>query len=138
MYTVTGNWLRDLFKRYDDKLFPANYRGFLGINKRKTINSAIKNTAEKQAADFWVYNNGITLLTNQFTKQKTPKHKATLSGISIINGAQTTGSIGGIDSATDLSDVQIMCRIVISKNPDKINEIVKFNNTQNKITTWIS
>lgn len=65
IYTVKGSWLRNLFKQYDDRLFSANYRGFLGISKRKKINSAIKSTAERQPSDFWVYNNGITLLTNE-------------------------------------------------------------------------
>lgn len=133
IYTVKGSWLRDLFKQHDDRLFSANYRGFLGISKRKKINSAIKNTAEKQPSDFWVYNNGITLLTNQVIRKGS---KSTLRGISIINGAQTTGSLGSVDSSVNLSNVKVMCRIVVCKNPEKIDEIVKFNNTQNKITTW--
>jgi len=133
IYTVKGSWLRELFKQHDDRLFSANYRGFLGISKRKKINSAIKNTAEKQPSDFWVYNNGITLLTNEVIRKGS---KSTLRGISIINGAQTTGSLGSVDSSVDLSNVNVMCRIVVCKNPEKIDEIVKYNNTQNKITTW--
>lgn len=133
IYTVKGRWLRDLFKLYDDRLFSANYRGFLGISKRKKINSAIKSTAERHPQDFWVYNNGITLLTNKLEKVgRTTK----LHGISIINGAQTTGSLGSIDAHVDLSGVNVMCRIVVCKNPEKIEEIVKYNNTQNRITTW--
>lgn len=133
IYTVKGSWLRELFKQHDDRLFSANYRGFLGISKRKKINSAIKNTAEKQPSDFWVYNNGITLLTNGVIRKGS---KSTLRGISIINGAQTTGSLGSVDGSVDLSNVNVMCRIVVCKNPEKIDEIVKYNNTQNKITTW--
>ena len=133
LYTVEGSWLRDLFKQYDDRLFSANYRGFLGISKRKKINSSIKNTAERQPSDFWVYNNGITLLTNEVV----PEGRSTkLRGISIINGAQTTGSLGSVDSTVDLARVSVMCRVVVCKNPDKIEDIVKYNNTQNKITTW--
>lgn len=133
IYTVKGSWLRDLFKQHDDRLFSANYRGFLGISKRKKINSAIKGTAEKQPSDFLVFNNGITLLSNEVIQKK---HKSILRGISIINGAQTTGSLGSVESSVDLSKVIVMCRIVVCKNPQKIDEIVKYNNTQNKITTW--
>lgn len=50
IYNVKGTWLRDLFKQHDDRLFSANYRGFLGISKRKKINSSIKSTAERQSA----------------------------------------------------------------------------------------
>lgn len=133
IYTVKGSWLRNLFKEHDERLFSANYRGFLGISKRKKINSSIKSTAERQPADFWVYNNGITLLTNQVTKER---GGTKIRGISIINGAQTTGSLGSVDSKIDLSKVSVMCRVVVCKNPEKIEEIVKFNNTQNRITTW--
>lgn len=133
VYTVTGSWLRNLFKQYDERLFSANYRGFLGITRRKTINSAIRNTAMSQPSDFWVFNNGITLLTRAL---KGRRGASTLDGISIINGAQTTGSLGNVDSLVDLSSVQVMCRIVVCKNPEKIDDIVKFNNTQNRITTW--
>ncbi|AXV83332.1 AIPR family protein [Ralstonia solanacearum] len=133
IYTVKGNWLRLLFRQYDDRLFSANYRGFLGISKRKKINSAIKNTAERQPTDFWVYNNGITLLANEVVRRG---RKTTLKGISIINGAQTTGSLGSVDQLVGLSDVSVMCRVVVCKNPEKIDDIVKYNNTQNRITTW--
>lgn len=133
LFTAKGEWLRELFRNYDENLFSANYRGFLGISKRKKINSAIKSTAEKQSSDFWVFNNGITLLTTGlFTKGK----RSVIKGISIINGAQTTGSLGSVEDNVSLDDVRVMCRIVVCKNPKKIDQIVKFNNTQNKITTW--
>lgn len=133
LFTVKGGWLRELFKSYDEDLFSANYRGFLGISKRKKINSAIKSTAEKQASDFWVFNNGITLLTTDLYSKG---RRSAIKGVSIINGAQTTGSIGSIEDNIPLDDVRVMCRIVVCKNPSKIDQIVKFNNTQNKITTW--
>lgn len=134
LYTVKGSWLRELFKSYDDRLFSANYRGFLGINKRKKINSSIKSTAERQPTDFWVFNNGITLLTKE--RIIDDEGLNILRGISIINGAQTTGSLGSVDSKIDLSNVNVMCRVVVCKNPEKIDEIVRYNNTQNRITTW--
>lgn len=133
IFTVNGSWLRNLFKAYDERLFSANYRGFLGVTRRKTINSAIRSTATNQPADFWVFNNGITMLTEGLTKRGKTIH---LKGVSIINGAQTTGSLGHVDASTDLSNVHVMCRIVVCKNPDKIDDIVKYNNTQNRITTW--
>jgi AIPR protein len=134
IYTVKGGWLRDIFKQHDDRLFSANYRGFLGAGRKGNINSAIKSTAERQPEDFWVFNNGITLLTNKVTEKRNGRKY--LSGISIINGAQTTGSLGSVDLLVDLSDVFVMCRVVVCKNPGKVNDIVKYNNTQNKITTW--
>ncbi len=131
--TIPGEWLRNQFNTFGDNLFSANYRGFLGVSKRKKINSGIKNTAEKMPDNFWVYNNGITILT---TKIETEKNKNYLIGLSIINGAQTTGSIGSLDSKVDLSKVKVPARVIECSDAETISEIVKYNNTQNKITTW--
>jgi|SRR5690554_603278 len=131
--SVPGFWLRDLFLKYGDELFSANYRGFLGVNKRKKINSGIKSTAEKQPQNFWVFNNGITILTTKLTKEK---QGVNLEGISIINGAQTTGSIGSLDGSIDLKEVYVLTRVIECSEHTTIDEIVKYNNTQNKITTW--
>lgn len=138
LFTVKGKWLRDLYIKHGDNLFSANYRGFLGANKKKRINNGIQQTINNQPDDFWVFNNGITLITN---KIGTYSSKSYIEGISIINGAQTTGSIGSLEVKDDvllqkISQLEVMCRIVVCKNQEKITEIVKFNNTQNKITTW--
>jgi hypothetical protein len=58
---VPGDWLHALYPKYEDSLFSANYRGFLGFGKRRKINTAIRTTAESSASDFWAYNNGITV-----------------------------------------------------------------------------
>lgn len=132
--TVSGQWLREQYNKYSGDLFSANYRGFLG-NSRQRINNGIKTTAEKAQKNFWAFNNGITLLTN---KIHTETDKTILSGMSIINGAQTTGSLGAVPDSIDLSETKILTRIIESSDPKIINDIVKFNNTQNKITAWDS
>ena len=138
LFTVKGSWLRNLYLKYGDSLFSAKYRGFLGANKRRKINFGIQQTINNQPEDFWVFNNGITLITNNIGSESS---KSYIEGISIINGAQTTGSIGSIDikNIDDLDNIEkleVMCRVVVCKNQERINEIVKYNNTQNKITTW--
>jgi hypothetical protein len=132
--SLPGAWLREQFHKYGDDLFSANYRGFLGIGKRRKINSAIRSSAETTPIDFWVLNNGITILT---TKADPRGSRIILSGMSIINGAQTTGSIGSVDSTKHpLTDLTVMCRIIESADADVIARIIKYNNTQNEITTW--
>jgi AIPR protein len=132
--SVPGVWLHQLFAKYGDTLFSANYRGFLGITRRRRINTGIRQSAESKPTDFWVFNNGITLLT---LGRRDDKESTVLTGISIINGAQTTGSIGSIDlSKNDLKDVKVLCRVIQCNDDDTIAEIVKYNNTQNEITTW--
>ncbi|HLY44770.1 MAG TPA: AIPR family protein [Stellaceae bacterium] len=132
--SVPGSWLRELYEKHSERLFSANYRGFLGITRRRRINTGIRQSAESKPADFWVFNNGITLLT---LGAKPSKDGVELTGISIINGAQTTGSIGSIDRRRyDLSNVKVLCRIIECTDPETIDDIVKFNNTQNEIMTW--
>ena len=132
--SVPGTWLHDLFKRFDQRLFSANYRGFLGITKRRKINTAIRASAEGAPHDFWVFNNGITLLTLGIGDEKS---ETRLTGVSIINGAQTTGSIGSIDLGRhSLQGVRVLCRVIECSDPQKISDIVRYNNTQNEITTW--
>ncbi|WP_215634793.1 AIPR family protein [Clostridium baratii] len=136
--TISGEWLYEQFNKYEDDLFSTNYRGFLGITKTRKINNGIKRTAESKGDNFLVYNNGITILTNKF---ETVQHKGLnkgviLKGMSIINGAQTTGSIGQVKDKEKLKNVKVLCKIVETTDEQTIEEIVKYNNTQNVITTW--
>ncbi len=83
--SVPGTWLHTAYTRYSDDLFSANYRGFLGSNRRRRVNAGIRESAETRPSDFWAFNNGITILTMAMKKNKAGR--PTLSGMSIINGA---------------------------------------------------
>lgn len=134
VFSAPGSWLHWLFNKYGDALFSANYRGFLGFSRRRKINTAIRGTAETSPADFWVFNNGVTVVTLGFSEISSGTR---LTGISVINGAQTTGAIGSVDlSKHDIRAVRVLCRAIVCRNSDKIGSIVRFNNTQNEITTW--
>lgn len=136
IFTIDGEWLKQQFDTYGPSLFSANYRGFLGISKRgrKKINSGIKSTTETEPDNFWAFNNGITILTAKISEDIT-NNETTLDGISIINGAQTTGSISQSTQA-DLKKVKILCRVIEATNATTISSIIEYNNTQNEITSW--
>src|SRR5262249_43518761 len=103
--------------------------------RRRRVNKGIRDSAETRPADFWAYNNGITILT--MTVRKDKGGRATLAGMSIINGAQTTGSIGSVDlTRNSLRHLRVLCRGIESSDVSKIAEIVRFNNTQTAITAW--
>jgi len=131
--TINGNWLRELYLRNKDNLFSANYRDYLGNFKRKgNINFEMTKTAENEPQSFWVYNNGVTALTNKITiKNK----KIQIHGVSIINGAQTTGSIGAT-SEERAKLINVPFRVVECKDKRKISKIIKYNNTQNEIKAF--
>lgn len=136
VFSISGKWLYDIFKTYGDDLFSANYRGFLGIGKRKKINNSIRQTVETEPSNFWVYNNGITILTLGIHDAGNGNKK--IDGMSIINGAQTTGSISMVDEskAENLKKAKVLCRVIKCEDTNLIPAIVKANNTQNEITSW--
>ncbi len=128
--TVPAIWVKKLHDKYKNDLFSANYREYLGIiPKEDNINNQITSTAIAEPQNFWVYNNGITALTFELNIKTRWKK---IRGISIINGAQTTGSLGSIpDSAAETAKVPI--RFVECKDSSLIDKIILFNNTQNAI-----
>lgn len=132
--TLNGTWLRTLFNQYQGDLFSANYRSYLGTS-RKYINQGIKTSAERSSKNFWAFNNGITILTQGYEQKP---GKTILHGISIINGAQTTGSLGMLANSTNLDNVKILTRIIQCTDPNLISDIVRYNNTQNRINAWDS
>lgn len=127
--TVPGNWIRKLYIQHSDRLFSANYRDYLGyVQRRGNINYEITQTAESEPVNFWVYNNGITALTHEL-KLGT---EVQIRGISVINGAQTSGALGDTPESST-ADTRVLIRIVECRSQDLINKIIRYNNTQNEI-----
>jgi hypothetical protein len=64
---LKGEELVTLAQRYGDKLYASNVRDFLGVrSSSRNINRQIERTAKEKPANFWVFNNGITVLTKTF------------------------------------------------------------------------
>jgi hypothetical protein len=133
--TIPGRLLHQLFNTNKEKLFSANVRDYLGSRASDSnINNGIKETAEKDPENFWVFNNGITAIVNDFYVKKNNKsHTVNFTGISIVNGAQTTGAIGNLDSEPD-KKLFAPIRLIKTKDENVVYDIIKFNNSQNKIS----
>lgn len=132
---VPGNWLADLYRRYETDLFSANLRGYLGSRSSdKNINNGIKRTAVEEPQNFLVYNNGITSLVLDYDYSKKTKkgRRLKITGVSIVNGAQTTGSIASAGAAVK-GDLLVGVRFIRATSDDLIEKIVKYNNSQNKL-----
>jgi hypothetical protein len=126
--TVSLQWLHQMYQDYGNDLFSANIRGYLG-SKSQDINKSIKETCSEQPDNFWVYNNGITCLVHDYEYNESDK-KLVLKGISIVNGAQTTGAIGSTEITVD---GYLPIRFVATKKQDIWQKIIQYNNSQNKI-----
>lgn len=133
--SIPAKWLQEIYNIYKDDIFSANPRNYLGDRKSdKNINSHIKATINITPSDFWVYNNGLTALVHSFTPPREGNSEKILSitGISIINGAQTTGAIG--TTPFIISDkIMVQARFVVCDDFETIRKIIKYNNSQNKL-----
>lgn len=132
---VPGTWLRQLFLTHKEDLFSANVRDYLGSRRSDAnINNGIKETSIAEPADFAVYNNGVTALVLDFELGARSKggRNLEITGISVVNGAQTTGSIGSLDSDPS-GELLVPVRFVKSSDEYLLDRIVRFNNLQNKV-----
>lgn len=127
---VKGSWIRRLYLNYKDDLFSGNPRNYLGAGKRKNkINLGIMDTVEKQPDNFWAYNNGLTALVNDYDLED--GILSAVQGITIINGAQSTGAIGAVEKLEE--DFLVPIRFIVCSDPKIIEEIINNNNKQNEI-----
>lgn len=133
--TAVGEW----YSLFGNKLFAQNIRFYKG---RTDVNDGIKKTLNREPQNFIFYNNGIKLLCKKITrkaKYSTSNETGifTLEGVSLINGAQTTGSIGSIfiEDPTKLENAKVMIQLIdMSEMPQEIGKsITKLSNTQNRI-----
>ncbi|MBX2991051.1 MAG: AIPR family protein [Bacteroidetes bacterium] len=131
--------LATLWKNHRKKLFTENIRNFIGLSD---INTGILKTIEIEPEKFIYFNNGVTILCNTVNPlpAKTVGKTTGLfdcKGLTIINGAQTVGSLGiALDRFPDkLQKSKVFVRLIpLSNAPENFgNSITIASNTQNKI-----
>jgi hypothetical protein len=129
--TLPGKELVRLYGIHGDTLFDRNVRLFLGARKG-SVNAEIASTVKSpiQRGNFWAYNNGITIICDQFKVEKDMLH---LSNFSIVNGCQTTVSLS--EHGGDSSDIHVLARCIAAE-PDIVDDVIRFTNSQNPIKTW--
>lgn len=131
--SVPAKWIRSMSLEHKEDLVSANFRNYLGSRASKgNINNQIKQTIVSEPENFWVFNNGITALTHEINDKE--KGKIKVRGLSIINGAQTSGALGESDEI-QASDANVLFRVVASNKKPIIDKIIRFNNTQNKFVS---
>ncbi|EJN2869347.1 AIPR family protein [Salmonella enterica subsp. enterica serovar Laredo] len=129
---IQARELAKLYKKHKTKIFSANIRDYLGSRKSDSnINHGIKQTVENDASDFWAFNNGLTVLTHSYS---IGEKSVLIQGLSIVNGAQTTGAIGSLKKLPDeKAMVQTRFIAVDSSSENLIENIIRYNNSQNKV-----
>lgn len=129
-----------LAEKYNQRLFSSNIRQFLG--KSGLVNQEISNTAIDNPELFWYFNNGVTAIADQVRKTVTGGSKREVGdisckGLSIVNGAQTIGTLTQLhpNAKENLSSVMVPIRIISleSGGSDLGLEITRATNTQNRV-----
>ena len=133
--SLPASWLAEQYKKHGKRLFTANVRDYLGSRKSdKNINHNIKTTASETPENFWAYNNGVTALVNEMrATSEDGSGLLEIEGIAIVNGAQTTGSLGSVADANALENARVQVRFIKCQDTATIQRIIQYNNSQNKV-----
>ncbi|MEV7169920.1 AIPR family protein [Streptomyces sp. NPDC093224] len=136
---VDTAWLQNLYWEHngtdeENRLFSANVRGFVGVKGKKgAINNAIRKTVLEQPGNLFVLNNGVTALTGG-VKVGAPgpdgRRVITLQGLSIVNGAQTTGAVSADTLRRQTEAGQLLIRFVVCDDPSLVSEVIRTTNRQ--------
>lgn len=140
---IPGAALRLIYERYGARLLEANVRSFLSQTGK--VNRGIRDTLRDAPERFMAYNNGIVLIADSAALARTADGSAglaSLTGMQIVNGGQTTASIYFTERkerGIDLSRVRVPAKIIVMRSHDPqaeealVTDISRFANTQNVV-----
>jgi hypothetical protein len=134
---VTASQLAALYQQHGKKLFEKNIRHYIG---QQPVNEAIAATVRDRPADLFYLNNGLTAVCSEIVPP--PGHTSvqatlTLRGFSVVNGAQTVGSVFATQAAGNQISPNaklLITLIEVGAVPGKLGvEITRCRNTQNAV-----
>lgn len=140
---IPGAALRLIYERYGARLLEANVRSFLSQTGK--VNKGIRDTLRDAPERFMAYNNGVVLIADDAALERTRDGSAgiaSLTGMQIVNGGQTTASIYFTERRErhiDLSRVRVPAKIIIMRTHDPeaeealIADISRYANSQNAV-----
>ena len=133
--SAVGEW----YSQYGNRLFAKNIRYYKGSTD---VNQGIKEVLKNEPEKFFYYNNGIKILCKKITKKaaySTGREIGlfVLEGVSLVNGAQTTGVIGSVfmEMPEIISNAKIFIQMIDlgDSEEEQSTQITKLSNTQNRI-----
>lgn len=134
---VCAEELATLYQQHGKALFEKNIRHYLG---EQTVNSSIETTLQERPAELFYLNNGLTAVCSSIQPQpgaSNQKGRFSLEGFSVVNGAQTVGSIATVRAANGSvsPDAKLLITLIeVGSAPDNLGpQITQARNTQNAI-----
>ena len=127
-------WLARLVKENFKYIFASNIRNYKG---RNAINREIEKTYENSPKDFWYFNNGITLVCEDYDLDK-DREKIVMYAPQIVNGCQTATTIYNCwvaaGESQDNVDGTILIKIIKDGKQKRRKNITRFTNSQTAVT----
>lgn len=127
-----------LFKKYKYGLFFKNVRNPI---RESEFNKKIEETLLKRPDAFWYFNNGITGISQLIPEVGVHARKIKLTGLQIINGAQTVYYIyKAYENASPSqrkvidADARISLRLIRSSDEEFNLQITRYTNSQNPMS----
>jgi hypothetical protein len=112
-----------------DYVFESNIRQWMQF--KTTVNKGLRETLQESPNKFFYYNNGITIVVNDF--EELEDNSILLHAPQIVNGAQTSSSV--LDHAKRTHNLDGSITVTIIKAADELdqNNITKYRNSQNAV-----
>lgn len=133
--------VKDLAALYRDKgnaLVQANIRRYRGSSE---VNDGMALTLKKDSSKFFYFNNGVTLICRSIRPGSLDSSRMLgrfhLDGVSIINGAQTAGTVAQEPSAhydAHPAEVLVTCIELPADNDGFADDVTRYRNSQNAVS----
>lgn len=134
--TVRATEIARIVKGYGNILFEANVRRYLGDNK---VNRSIFDTctSKENSQLFWFYNNGITIVCEDYNVSRAPRNPhVEVKNAQIVNGCQTAVTLFNAAHQKKLNkDTKVLVKIFSTKNEQFIDKITEATNNQSSINS---
>ena len=121
--------LTEFVTKNRDYVFESNIRQWMQF--KTTVNKGLRETLQNNPNKFFYYNNGITIVVNDF--EEIGDNVLALHAPQIVNGAQTSNSV--LDHAKRTKNMDGSMTVTIIKADDELeqNNITKYRNSQNSV-----
>jgi hypothetical protein len=132
---IRGDELARLVGAHGTALFERNIRHYLGS---VGVNAAIEETVRRRPGEFFYLNNGITAVAESIMPAVGTNERCvfSLKKVSIVNGAQTAGSITNASAVGEISpDAKLLITVIeIGGAADDLGiKITRARNHQNEV-----
>jgi hypothetical protein len=133
---IDASELAALFRQHSKGLFQKNIRYYLG---NQSVNSAIATTVQERPDDLFYLNNGLTAVCSSIIPVPGGSNQAArfaTKGFSIVNGAQTVGSIAAAAARGDVpAAAKVLITVIEVPEGDGAigSDITRARNTQNAV-----